>query len=130
MGIKNHLENINDQNFAHFMRRGYDKGSYNKGFCDTNDLNNTDQTLWLPLVDMFSTLLAFSIIMLKLVNFIIVIWVGSENSFLSWEKFLLLILIVFLLMYLVFSSPLFLIWHLKSIRSRFMIMLYYCWFKI
>ena len=27
MGNKNHLKNINDQNFSHFMR-GYDKGFY------------------------------------------------------------------------------------------------------
>ena len=27
MGNKNHLKNINDQNFTHFMR-GYDKGFY------------------------------------------------------------------------------------------------------
>ena len=25
---KNHLKNINDQNFSHFMRRSYDKGFY------------------------------------------------------------------------------------------------------
>ena len=31
MGNKNHLKNINDQNFAHFMR-GYNKGGYDKGF--------------------------------------------------------------------------------------------------
>ena len=28
---KNHLKNINDQNFSHFMR-GYEKGGYDKGF--------------------------------------------------------------------------------------------------
>ena len=28
MGNKNHLKNINDQNFSHFIRRGYDKGVY------------------------------------------------------------------------------------------------------
>ena len=28
---KNHLKNINDQNFSHFMR-GYDKGGYKKAF--------------------------------------------------------------------------------------------------
>ena len=28
---KNHLKNINDQNYAHFMR-GYDKGFYSKSY--------------------------------------------------------------------------------------------------
>ena len=37
MDNKNHLKNINDQNFAHFMR-GYDKGGYDKGFYGSNIL--------------------------------------------------------------------------------------------
>ena len=32
MENKNHLKNINNQNFAHFMRGGYDKGGFDKGF--------------------------------------------------------------------------------------------------
>ena len=29
---KNHFKNINDKNFAHFMREDYDKRGYDKGF--------------------------------------------------------------------------------------------------
>ena len=38
-GNKNHLKNINDQNFAHFKREGYDKGFYGIQFKIVNSHN-------------------------------------------------------------------------------------------
>ena len=32
LGNKNHLKNINDQNFVHFMRGLRQRGGYDKGF--------------------------------------------------------------------------------------------------
>ena len=39
LGNKNYLKNINDQNFAHFMR-GYDKGFYGILFINDKDTPN------------------------------------------------------------------------------------------
>ena len=79
MGNKNHLKNINDQNFEHFMR-GYDKGFYGNSIENERQESNKFE------ISFQIYHFIFELIVLKCVR---------DNKSIKWHKCIL---------YMLFSS--------------------------